>query len=85
MSFVALDSAKTLSPVQGLIYDLALFYACFTFVEIKLKGPTFLIFVNNSNLFVISPLRRFALGDSFFVARSLLELWEVLSCVLFDW
>ena len=66
LSFAALDSAKTLSPVPRLLkLTLALFYACSTFDLIKLKGPTvsFLI-VNSANLLINSPLLRFALGDS---------------------
>ena len=44
MSFVALDSANTLNPVQRLLnLTLDLFYACSTFDSIELKGPTVLI------------------------------------------
>ena len=73
MSFVALDSAKTLSPVPRLLkLTLALFYACSTFDLIKLKGPT--IFVNSANLLVVSPRIRFALGDSFRCSTALENL-----------
>ena len=53
----------------------ALFYACSTFAEIKLKGPTFLIFVNNSNLNFLFTFDVFLLAT---VVRPLLkhDRWE---------
>ena len=42
MSFMVLDSAKTLNPVHNLLKsDLVLFYTCSTFVESSLKDLIF--------------------------------------------
>ena len=84
MSFVALDSANTLNPVPRLLnLTLALFYACSTFVEIKLKGPTVFFY----SYFCSDLLITFVSCSSFlplilllvtvFVSRLLLDVWKV--------
>ena len=73
MSFVALDSANTLNPVQRLLkLTLDLFYACSTFDSIELKGPTVLIVRIN---ILLSGMRSFIHLLWFLWLHELVAIW----------
>ena len=72
---MALDSAKTLSPVPRLLnLTLALFYACSTFDLIKLKGPTIFVILLIALTSWLSLLAFVLLLAIRFVVQPLLEI-----------